>query len=256
MARAGVLLYGVLAYAVFFVTFLYMIAFVGDFPVPKTVDSTARGWVWTLTADPVRALVVDLLLLGLFAVQHSVMARPGFKRWVGRFLPDLAERSTYVLASSIALIVLFAFWQPLPGMIWSVESALGSSVLWALFAAGWLLVLVATFLIDHFELFGLRQVWCHLRGRAFKPPAFQTPGPYRIVRHPMMLGFLVALWAIPQMSTGHLLFTSAMTGYIFLGLVLEERELARAFGETYRDYQSRVPMVVPALRWIRGAGRG
>ncbi len=256
MGRSAVLVYGLVSYGVFFLTFLYLIAFLGDFPVPRTVDAVSRDWSATAVSGTAAAVVVDLLLLALFAVHHSVMARPGFKRWLTRFLPPAAERSTYVLVSSLALIVLYLFWQPLPGTVWSVESVIGQGILWAAFAGGWVLVLVSTFLIDHFELFGLRQVWCHFRDHAFERPKFQTPGLYRIVRHPLMLGFLVAFWAIPQMSAGHLLFAAAMTGYIFLGLILEERELARAFGEPYRDYQRRVPMVVPGLFRIRRAGRG
>lgn len=255
MGRTAVLVYGLVCYAVFFLTFLYLIAFVGDLALPKTIDATAGAWAWTLVADPVRALVIDLLLLGLFAVQHSVMARPGFKRWLTRQIPEAAERSTYVLASSIVLIALFVFWQPLPQSVWSITDPVGAAFLWALFATGWVTVLASTFLIDHFELFGLRQVWCHWRDRSFEPPPFQMTGLYRIVRHPLMFGFLVGFWAIPQMSVGHLLFAAANTAYILLGVTLEERGLMRVHGQAYADYRRQVPMVVPGLNRLRRLGR-
>lgn len=242
MGRAIILLYGALCYLVFFITFLYAIGFVGDVFVPKTIDSGAR--VGSITA----AFVIDVLLLGLFAVQHSGMARRGFKRWLTRVVPQPAERSTYVLFSSAALILLFWLWQPLTGMIWHVELSVGRYVLYALYALGWVIVLTGTFMISHFDLFGLRQAWLHARGRSAPPIEFRTTLFYRVVRHPLMLGFLVAFWATPHMSAGHLLFSIATTGYILLALQLEERDLVAAFGDTYRGYRRRVPMLLPLPR--------
>lgn len=246
MRRTFALVYGFLAYTLFLGVFLYAIGFVGDFLVPETVDSGATGALWP-------AVVVDLALLGLFAVQHSGMARAGFKRWWTKVVPREIERSTYVLLSSLALALLFWQWRPLPGVVWSVEVAWGRVALWGLFAVGWATVLVSTFLISHAHLFGLRQVVDHHRGR---PPAqmeFQTPGLYEIVRHPIMLGFLIAFWATPRMTLGHLLFAAASTAYIVVGVALEERDLVRAFGARYRAYRTRVPGLVP--RPMGGGGR-
>jgi len=237
--RALALLYGALCYAIFLGTFLYAIGFVANL-VPRGIDGEQQSWLG-------KALGIDVLLLGLFAVQHSVMARPWFKaRWT-RLVPAPVERSTYVLFASLALIVLFWQWQPLIAAVWNVESDAGRYALWALQALGWLLVLVGTFLIDHFELFGLRQVWLNYKGEAQPPVAFRTPLFYRWVRHPIMLGFLVAFWATPRMTLGHLVFAIATTLYILVALRFEERDLVRHLGATYEAYRKRVPMLLPRL---------
>jgi protein-S-isoprenylcysteine O-methyltransferase Ste14 len=235
------LCYGVLCYVVFFLTFLYAVAFVGDFPVPRTLDRPPPYGPATLAA-----WLVDLALLGLFAVQHSGMARRGFKVWLTRWLSPALERSTYVLLSSLALIALFRWWQPLPGTVWRVETGWATGLLYALFAGGWLLVLTGTFVINHFDLFGLRQVWLYARGQACTPLPFKRHLFYRLVRHPLMLGFLVAFWATPHMSTSHLLFAVATSGYIVIAVkYLEERDLVAAHGGDYRRYQHEVPMLCP-----------
>ena len=240
MQRTAVFVYGVLSYAVFFCTFLYAIGFVGGFLVPTTLDEAPRTGLWY-------ALAIDTLLLGLFAVQHSVMARPAFKRWWTRIVPPAAERSTYVLFSSLALIALFAHWQPIGGTVWSVQDPLGRAILYALFGFGWLLVLTTTFLIDHFDLFGLRQVWLHLRGKQYTPPRFVMPGPYRIVRHPLYVGWFFAFWATPTMTSAHLVFALATTTYILIAIQLEERDLLAVHGRDYAEYRKRVPMLIPRL---------
>lgn len=241
MHRIGVFIYGVIAYLCFFATFLYAVGFVGDFAVPRSIDSAAAGPLGV-------AVVVDVLLLALFALQHSVMARPAFKRWWTRIVPEPAERSTYVLASSLALLLLFTQWRPIGGVVWQVENPLGQTVLYALFAAGWLTVLVTTFLINHFDLFGLRQVWLHLLGKPYRPLGFVTPGPYRHVRHPLYVGWLLAFWATPTMTLAHLLFAVATTSYILIAIRFEERDLAQMHGAQYVAYRRRVPMLVPRIR--------
>jgi protein-S-isoprenylcysteine O-methyltransferase Ste14 len=238
-----IFIYGIASYAVFFATFLYALGFVGNFVVPRTIDGTPR-------ADLTTALLTDLGLLLVFALQHSVMARPAFKRWITRFVPEPAERSTYVLASSLALIVLFALWQPLGGVVWSVEGP-WRGALYAAFGFGWGLVLVSTFLINHFDLFGLRQIWLQLRGTPYTHLRFGTPGPYKLVRHPLYLGWFFAFWATPVMTATHLLFALATTAYILIAIQLEERDLIAALGDDYRRYRERVPMIVPFVRGRR-----
>lgn len=238
LARGLALAYGLVAYVIFLGTFLYAIGFVGNFLVPKSIDSGAAG--------PVQlSVALNLALLGLFGLQHSVMARPGFKRAWTRVVPEPIERSTYVLFASLALILLFAFWRPLPATVWNLANEPGRLALWGLFGLGWAIVLVSTFMISHAHLFGLRQVAEHARRRAVSGPEFQTPGFYRYVRHPIMVGFFIAFWATPTMSRGHLLFAVVTTVYILVALRFEERDLRRAFGERYERYRERVPMFVP-----------
>ena len=235
--RLIVFAYGALCYAVFLATFLYAVGFIGNVLAPTALDGPASGAL-------APALAVDLGLLLAFALQHSVMARPAFKRWWTKFVPEPAERSTYVLASSLALIALFAFWRPLGGVVWATDGALAAALV-ALCAFGWALVLVSTFLINHFDLFGLRQIWFHLRGVPYAPIGFRTPGPYKLVRHPLYVGWLFAFWATPVMTAAHLVFAVATTAYILIAIRLEERDLVDSLGEDYESYRRRVPMLVP-----------
>ena len=239
--RVVFFVYGVVCYAIFFATFLYAIAFVGNLGTPTALDGAATRPLST-------ALAIDAALLALFAIQHSVMARQWFKeRWT-RIVPRPIERSTYVLFSSLALIVLFRFWQPMGGEVWSVQNPAGRAVLLALFAFGWGLVLVSTFLINHFDLFGLRQVWMYLTGRPYTPLAFRTPGPYKLVRHPLYVGWFFAFWMTPTMTLAHLVFAVATTSYILIAIQLEERDLVNFYGRAYQDYRRHVPMLVPFRR--------
>lgn len=241
MTRFMTLVYGGLAYIVFFVTFLYAVGFVGNIVVPKSIDSGA-------VAPLAESLIVNVILLGLFAVQHSVMARPAFKRIWTRLVAPPVERSTFVLFASLILALMFWQWRPMPDTVWAVTDPLWSTVLWALFAAGWAIVLIATFLINHFELFGLSQTWARFSGKEPRKPEFTTPLFYKHVRHPIYLGFIIAFWATPVMSVGHLLFAIATTGYILVGIYFEERDLVAHFGDRYRKYRQDVGMLAPKLK--------
>lgn len=233
-------IYGLLCYLVFLASFLYAIAFIGDLPVPKAIDSGPSG------ALP-GALLIDLGLLGLFAAQHSLMARAWFKARASRIVPRPVERSTYVLISSLLLALICWKWQALPQVLWELTAPAARSCTEALFALGWLIVLLSTFLINHFELFGLQQVFGRWRGVPAAPPAFRTPALYKLVRHPLYLGFLLAFWSTPRMTLGRLVFAGATTAYIFVGIFFEERDLVATFGERYRRYRERVPMILPFL---------
>jgi protein-S-isoprenylcysteine O-methyltransferase Ste14 len=247
MRGALILLYGVICYVLFFLTFLYAIGFVADAPLPRTLDHP-------VSTGGVNAWIVDIVLLGLFAVQHSGMARQGFKKWLTGWMSPAMERSTYVLLSSLVLILLYWQWRALPGVVWDVGHGWAWWLLYALSALGWLVVLTGTFVINHFDLFGLRQVWLRARGVAYTPPRFVNRLYYRMVRHPLMLGFIIAFWVIPRMSVGHLLFAVATTGYIILAVrFLEERDLVSMHAEDYRRYQAEVPMICP---WPRPSRHG
>lgn len=241
MKRLTILTYGVVSYALFFATFVYAIGFVGNFLAPTSLDGEP--------AVPLgAALLINLTLLGAFAIQHSVMARPAFKRWWTRIVPKPAERSTYNLFSSLLLIALFALWEPMGGTVWNVGNPAGRAVLYGLFGMGWMIVLLSTFLFNHFDLFGLRQVWLYFRGREYTPLKFDTPWLYRHVRHPLYVGWLLAFWATPTMSVAHLVFALATTGYILIAIQLEERDLIGEHGRKYQDYRREVPMLIPGTR--------
>jgi protein-S-isoprenylcysteine O-methyltransferase Ste14 len=241
MARLLVFVYGVIAYSAFLAAFLYLIGFVGNFAVPKSIDSGAQGAEAT-------AILVNLLLVGLFTVQHTIMARPGFKSWWTRVVPAPMERSTFVLVTSLLLGLLYWQWRPLPGTVWLVEPALLRGILTGVSFVGWGMVLYSSFLIDHFDLFGLRQVTLHLRGRPYRYHPFMERSLYKIIRHPLMAGFLIAFWATPTMTEGHLLFAGLMTAYVLFGIHVEERDLLRMLGEDYRRYHARTPMLIPGPR--------
>lgn len=244
MGKLVVLAYGVVSYVVFLLTFLYTIGFVGNAVVPKTIDSGSQG-------DLLPSILINVVLLGLFAVQHTIMARPAFKeRWV-KSIPPETERSTFVLLASLLLILMMWQWRALPEVIWSVEGVV-AQVLWVVFFMGWGIVLFSTVLIDHFDLFGLRQVVLAYQGKPYTSPEFVERSLYKVIRHPLMLGFLIAFWATPQMTVGHLVFSITTTLYILFGIQVEERDLRAAHGEQYADYRQRVPMVIPFLGKSRG----
>ncbi|MBS0578606.1 MAG: isoprenylcysteine carboxylmethyltransferase family protein [Proteobacteria bacterium] len=247
MKRLLILLYGLASYLVFFATFLYAVGFIGNFGVPKAIDSPAQVPFGA-------ALLTNLGLLLLFAIQHSVMARPAFKRRWTRLIPVEAERSTYVLLSSLALIALFAWWQPMGGVIWSVESPVGRAVLWGLYAFGLGLVLLSTFLINHFDLFGLRQVWLQLIGRPYTPVTFRTPWIYQHVRHPLYVGWLFTFWSTPVMTAAHLVLALATTAYMLIAIQFEEHDLVAEHPE-YAEYRRTVPMLIPFTRRRTPAAR-
>jgi protein-S-isoprenylcysteine O-methyltransferase Ste14 len=236
-----VFLYGIASYALGVAALLYMIFFLGDMVVPRTIDAAPAGAI-------APAVVIDLVLVGLFALQHSLMARPGFKaRWT-RIVPQPAERSTYVLATALVLALLFWQWRAIPGEVWRVDDAVGSGLVQALFWLGWVILLASTFMINHFDLFGLRQVWLRLKDQPYRPVPFVQVALYRFVRHPIMLGVLIGIWATPRMSAGHLLFAGATTVYVFIGIFLEERDTRRGLGESYELYRRATPMIVPLPR--------
>jgi protein-S-isoprenylcysteine O-methyltransferase Ste14 len=243
MGRFIAFLYGGVSYVVFFVTFLYAIGFVAGLVVPKTIDT---GTV-VPTAE---AAIVNLLLMSVFAIQHSVMARRQFKQWWTRFVPASVERSTYVLFSSLALVLLFSQWRPMPAVVWQIADPSIATAVTSLSFVGWLVVLTSTFLINHFELFGLQQVASNLAGRSMPAPRFRTPLYYQFVRHPIYLGFIIAFWATPMMTVGHLLFAAVTTAYIVVGILLEERDLVELFGDDYRRYKQHVAMLLP---WRKSA---
>lgn len=241
MKRILILLYGIIAYVVFLVAFLYAIGFVGNLVVPKSIDSG------TLSGSMTTAILINIVLLSIFALQHSIMARPAFKRWWTKIIPKAMERSTYVLLSSLALLLLYWKWQPITSVIWDVsDNQMLSGILTVLFFIGWMIVLLATFMIDHFDLFGLKQVFDNLNGKTENPIKFIARYLYAFVRHPIMLGFLIAFWATPVMTTGHLLFAVVTTAYIFVTVkYFEERDLRNSLGDEYKDYQKQTPMFIP-----------
>lgn len=238
LKRAAVLAYGVMVYTMFLGVFLYMVGFLGNILVPRSIDSAAVGSLGM-------ALLINALLLVLFGLQHSVMARPTFKRWWTRIVPEPMERSTYMLFTNLALMLLMWQWRPMGGVIWDIQNPVARGALYALFACGWLIVLITTFLINHFDLFGLRQSWLYFRGRACRPLGFVTPGPYRWVRHPLYVGWITVFWAAPTMTISHLLFAVGLTAYILIAIVFEERDLVRSHIGDYARYRREVPMLIP-----------
>lgn len=242
MKSIAAFIYGLICYLVFFATFLWMILFLGNFEayVPTTVNSGMEGSL-------PEALLINLGLIALFGIQHTVMARKSFKEKWTKIVARPIERSTYVLLSSVALILLLWFWQPLPETIWEVEATWASLILQWGFWLGWLILFLSTWMIDHFNLFGVKQVWNYMRDKEQSPPRFMEPGFYKYVRHPLMLGFLIAFWSIPKMTVGHLLFSAGMTLYIFIGVYFEEKAMMRRFGEKYEDYRERVPKFFPGF---------
>lgn len=248
MKRVLAFAYGVASYAIFFATFLYAIAFIGNFGLARTLDTpvdTSFGL----------ALAIDLGLLAAFALQHSGMARPAFKRWLTKFVPTVIERSTYVLLSSLALILLFWQWRPLGGLLWDIQDPAGQLAMYSVYGLGWALVLFSTFLINHFDLFGLRQVYLNLRNKPYQDLPFGTPLLYRIVRHPLYVGWIMVVWASPLMTVAHVVFAVGCTGYILGAIQLEERDLVAAHGDDYREYRRRVPMLIPSVKRLFSRSR-
>jgi len=238
MGRIIAFLYGLVSYLIFLGSFLYAIAFIGDFWAPKTINSGETGSLIT-------AIIIDAILLSLFAIQHSGMARPAFKRWWTKIIPKPVERSTYVLFASLILILMFWQWRPLNMVIWDIQAQAARATIWSFYGVGWFIVLSGTHMISHAHLFGLKQVYEHLTGEKPSGPKFMKPGYYKFVRHPLMLGFFIAFWATPAMTLGHLLFSFATTGYILIALRFEEHDLIKQFGEKYRKYREEVPMFIP-----------
>ena len=242
MKRLFAALFALIAYGSFFLSFNYLIAFLGDFWVPKTVNSGIQG-------DLMTSVLINVFLLGLFSIQHSIMARPSFKNWIKQFVPESVERSLFVLASSMCLVLIFLFWQPINIVIWHVESAILKYAICTLFFTGWAIVYISSFLINHFHLFGLEQVYNYIRRRPEKEMKFQKIFLYKVVRHPLMLGLLIAFWSVPTMTIGHLLFVSVWTAYVYLAVKhLEERDLRKELGEQYAKYQQEVPMLIPGVK--------
>jgi len=239
MSRVLALLYGVVCYVFFLGVFLYAVPFIGGFLLFKNINEPVRDEPTTT------AWVINSLLLAAFALQHSVMARPGFKQWWTKIIPQPIERATYVLMTNIVMVVLFIQWRPIAGVVWDVQHPTGRNVLWGLFALGWLIVLVTTFLINHFDLFGLRQVWLYFRGKEYTHLTFRTPGPYRFIRHPLYVGWMTAFWAIPTMTVGHLYFALGCTAYMLIAIVFEERDLITYHGDTYKEYTKRTGKLLP-----------
>jgi protein-S-isoprenylcysteine O-methyltransferase Ste14 len=245
VSRIAAMIFAMVAYAIFFGTFLYLIVFVGDFPIGTiTVDNGPE-------ADPIAAVFIDIALMALFGLQHSIMARQGFKRWWMKIVPPPIERSIFVLAASAMLMILFIGWRPIDKLVWSVNKITHpwiNDFIWLGFWIGWLTVLLSTFLINHFELFGLQQAWHHVRGRTAEPPKFRQPLFYKWVRHPLYLGFFVAFWAAPEMTIGHLLLAAGMSAYMLVAIRYEERDLISLFGRDYELYRQQVGMLVPRFR--------
>jgi protein-S-isoprenylcysteine O-methyltransferase Ste14 len=241
MKRVTTLTYGVVCYGIFFATFLYLIGFLGNFIVPVTIDGELQG-------SFIMACLVNAGLFMIFGVQHSVMARPGFKKAWTKIVPEAAERSTYVLFSSLALIILFVFWKPMGGIVWDIQNTTGQAVMYGVFGLGWVTILYTTFLINHFDLFGLRQVWLYFRGRPYTNLEFKIPSLYKVIRHPLYIGWLMAIWATPTMSIAHLVFAVASAAYIMIAIYYEEKDLVNHFGSTYVEYKETVPMLVPGKK--------
>lgn len=241
MSRYLIFAYGIASYLIFLGVFVYAIAFLGNLYIPNSIDADPVGPVW-------QAVLINLALLGGFAVQHSVMARPAFKRWWTKLIPAAAERSTYVLFSNLAMIALFLWWRPIGGVIWDISVQPTRSIVLAIYFVGWAILFYATCLLNHFELFGLRQIWNHLRGKSLPPATFRQPGLYKHVRHPIYVGWLIIFWATPTMTIAHLLFAVMTTAYILIAIQFEEHDLANELGEDYRAYKRRVPMIIPFLK--------